>query len=124
MNSNDIKWNKIKAIEKELPLNILDEESYLMWHGTRKGYNYEHFHKIATRKRWLLANKIYDIATENCTCFKFNPYGYSTTPISWKSNLEKMLEDLEWRSEAFTWNHTRGYNLIEEYREHYEYRNS
>lgn len=58
MNSNDIKWNKIKAIEKELSI-IYDYYNYFY-----SGCSFELSDKIAKREVWILANKLYDIATE------------------------------------------------------------
>lgn len=61
MNSNDIKWNKIQEIEKRLHeyyvyvvqqylAHIVDDVDAAM--------------KYASRDVWILANKLYDIATE------------------------------------------------------------
>lgn len=114
--SNDLKWNKIKAIEKELSI-IYDYYNYFY-----SGSSFELSNKIAKREVWLLANNIYNIATSNCDCRKYIK-SYVTSPITWQQHVEELLDQLEWRRGCFSWNDTEGYDLIEEAREDYEYMN-
>lgn len=71
--SNDIKWNKIKAIEKQLSKLYYD-----YWSGHGFG---EDAHKIAKREVWILANRIYNIATEGSKPVD-NLYGYGNTALT------------------------------------------
>jgi hypothetical protein len=76
--SNDIKWNKIRAIEKELSRLYYD---YCSSHGFG-----EDAHKIAKREVWILANKIYDIATEGLEKDRY----WDCFPEHWSSLLERI----------------------------------
>jgi hypothetical protein len=87
--SNDIKWNKIRAIEKELSRLYYD---YCSSHGFG-----EDAHKIAKREVWILANKIYDIASSVYTDYqnimlaqKAKRYNWSTSSIHWSTTLKKI----------------------------------
>ena len=91
MNSNDLKWNKIKAIEKELSI-IYDYYNYYY-----SGCSFELSDKIAKREVWLLANKILEIANSVHTDYqnimlaqKAKRYNWSTSPIHWSTTLEKI----------------------------------
>ena len=76
--SNDIKWNKIRAIEKELSRLYYD---YCSSHGFG-----EDAHKIAKREVWILADKIYNITTE---CLEKDRY-WNCFPEHWSSLLERI----------------------------------
>jgi hypothetical protein len=89
--SNDIKWNKIKAIEKELShtwdyyMDLYSESPY----------------KVAKKKAdlevWLLANKILEIASPLKTDYQNimlaqKAKWWSKTPIHWSTTLERINE--------------------------------
>ena len=109
MNSNDSKWNKIKAIESEL---IDAWISYDYYSGGDSKY--------ADAKVRELANKIYNIATEGSKSID-NPYGYGFTALTkekviyWVNQLPLHIyaDDLDYciNSRDFYW-------------EMYEYTNS
>jgi len=81
--SNDVKWNKIKAIENKLiPIYAKCVQSNAL-----KGK--EIAHKIAKLKVWLLANEIYDIATEGLTSDRYGD-SFPEHPEHWTSLLKRI----------------------------------
>lgn len=84
--SNDLKWNKIKAIEEKLATHW---DYYINLHS-------EDLYNIAKKKAdlevWILANQIYDIATEGLENLA-EEVKYSEHPIHW-SQLLKIINSL------------------------------
>lgn len=119
--SNDIKYNKIKAIEEKLA-----NYWWYIFNTTENDYkDAEDVKKYADAKTWELANQIYDIATGDCTCLSKNTYKYYTFPISYTSHLKEFLYELEYYRELRKHSElNRMYRELENYRQQYDYRNS
>jgi hypothetical protein len=83
MNSNDVKWNKIKLIEKIIPsivkYEILENRYCYMTDNNDEAI------KLANRDIWILANKFYDIATEGLVDPNFSVNMY---PKKWIDVIE------------------------------------
>lgn len=87
--SNDIKWNKIQELEKELQKHVptvLD----LVLPPYEKGYDEQFYRKLAKREIWILANKLYDIATEKCCCYDSYHYSYYNQLKDWEEVINEV----------------------------------
>ena len=108
--SNDIKWNKIRAIEKELSRLYYD---YCSSHGFG-----EDAHKIAKREVWILANKIYDIATEGLEKDRY----WDCFPKHWSSLLERINRVCSSKNPEYSDKYKQ--QTIEDFWSKYDYANS
>ena len=108
--SNDIKWNKIRAIEKELSRLYYD---YCSSHGFG-----EDAHKIAKREVWILANKIYDIATEGLEKDRY----WDCFPEHWSSLLERINRVCSSKNPEYSDKYKQ--QTIEDFWSKYDYENS
>jgi hypothetical protein len=108
--SNDIKWNKIRAIEKELSRLYYD---YCSSHGFG-----EDAHKIAKREVWILANKIYDIATEGLEKDRY----WDCFPEHWSSLLERINRVCSSKNPEYSDKYKQ--QTIEDFWSKYDYANS
>ena len=108
--SNDIKWNKIRAIEKELSRLYYD---YCSSHGFG-----EDAHKIAKREVWILANKIYDIATEGLE----KDIYWDCFPEHWSSLLERINRVCSSKNPEYSDKYKQ--QTIEDFWSKYDYANS
>jgi hypothetical protein len=108
--SNDIKWNKIIAIEKELSRLYYD---YCSSHGFG-----EDAHKIAKREVWILANKIYDIATEGLEKDRY----WDCFPEHWSSLLERINRVCSSKNPEYSDKYKQ--QTIEDFWSKYDYANS
>ena len=108
--SNDIKWNKIRAIEKELSRLYYD---YCSSHGFG-----EDAHKIAKREVWIIANKIYDIATEGLEKDRY----WDCFPEHWSSLLERINRVCSSKNPEYSDKYKQ--QTIEDFWSKYDYENS
>ena len=108
--SNDIKWNKIRAIEKELSRLYYD---YCSSHGFG-----EDAHKIAKREVWIIANKIYDIATEGLEKDRY----WDCFPEHWSSLLERINRVCSSKNPEYSDKYKQ--QTIEDFWSKYDYANS
>ena len=108
--SNDIKWNKIRAIEKELSRLYYD---YCSSHGFG-----EDAHKIAKREVWIIANKIYNIATEGLEKDRY----WDCFPEHWSSFLERINRVCSSKNPEYSDKYKQ--QTIEDFWSKYDYANS
>ena len=108
--SNDIKWNKIRAIEKELSRLYYD---YCSSHGFG-----EDAHKIAKREVWIIANKIYNIATEDLEKDRYQ----DCFPEHWSSLLERINRVCSSKNPEYSDKYKQ--QTIEDFWSKYDYANS
>ena len=108
--SNDIKWNKIRAIEKELSRLYYD---YCSSHGFG-----EDAHKIAKREVWIIANKIYNIATEGLEKDRY----WDCFPEHWSSLLERINRVCSSKNPEYSDKYKQ--QTIEDFWSKYDYENS
>lgn len=108
--SNDIKWNKIRAIEKELSRLYYD---YCSSHGFG-----EDAHKIAKREVWILADKIYNIATEGLEKDRY----WDCFPEHWSSLLERINRVCSSKNPEYSDKYKQ--QTIEDFWSKYDYANS
>ena len=108
--SNDIKWNKIRAIEKELSRLYYD---YCSSHGFG-----EDAHKIAKREVWIIANKIYNIATEGLEKDRY----WNCFPEHWSSLLERINRVCSSKNPEYSDKYKQ--QTIEDFWSKYDYANS
>ena len=108
--SNDIKWNKIRAIEKELSRLYYD---YCSSHGFG-----EDAHKIAKREVWILANKIYNITTEGLEKDRY----WDCFPEHWSSLLERINRVCSSKNPEYSDKYKQ--QTIEDFWSKYDYANS
>jgi hypothetical protein len=108
--SNDIKWNKIRAIEKELSRLYYD---YCSSHGFG-----EDAHKIAKREVWIIANKIYNIATEGLEKDRY----WDCFPEHWSSLLERINRVCSSKNPEYSDKYKQ--QTIEDFWSKYDYANS
>ena len=110
--SNDLKWNKIKAIEKELSI-IYDYYNYYY-----SGCSFELSDKIAKKEVWLLANKIYNIATEGLEKDRY----WDCFPEHWSSLLERINRVCSSKNPEYSDKYKQ--QTIEDFWSKYDYANS
>jgi hypothetical protein len=108
--SNDIKWNKIRAIEKELSRLYYD---YCSSHGFG-----EDAHKIAKREVWILADKIYNITTEGLEKDRY----WDCFPEHWSSLLERINRVCSSKNPEYSDKYKQ--QTIEDFWSKYDYANS
>ena len=108
--SNDIKWNKIRAIKKELSRLYYD---YCSSHGFG-----EDAHKIAKREVWIIANKIYNIATEGLEKDRY----WDCFPEHWSSLLERINRVCSSKNPEYSDKYKQ--QTIEDFWSKYDYANS
>ena len=108
--SNDIKWNKIRAIEKELSRLYYD---YCSSHGFG-----EDAHKIAKKEVWILADKIYNITTEGLEKDRY----WDCFPEHWSSLLERINRVCSSKNPEYSDKYKQ--QTIEDFWSKYDYANS
>lgn len=103
--SNDIKWNKIKEIEKLL--------SHYWWERYYEGTKLS-----ADRETWVLANKLYDIATEGLY-IEPDKYDWIEQPEHWCDIVDRVNGLPEYNNHPVI-----AYHFRDSYWERYDYANS
>ena len=133
--SNDVKWNKLQAIQESLwTLNL--------YNAFYNAYGQPEIRKEIKRNIWLHANKLYDIATEGYkesrkttnyentikSLDNFNKFSLMTLLKDWDSyfiDYQAMISNyLNIISQLGNIGDTRKYKVLECFKQEYEYRNS
>lgn len=116
--SNDIKWNKLQAIQKLLYPLIKTE--YFSNYVAGKSISPSKAKAIWKLNTWELSNKLYNIATEGF--YEEDSYPYSIEPQSWADYVADCnrlaLDDWGRSHNSFVRSN------MEEYKDEYEYSNS
>lgn len=114
--SNDVKWNKIKQIEKILRNDInYDSIDIYLQQGI---YSDSEAIKLADCDIWILANKFYDIATEGLY-IEPDKYNWIEQPEHWCDIVDRVNGLPKYNNHPVI-----AYPFRDSYWEQYDYANS